>query len=142
VVVVGLFTTEQQKYLTEQHHEEQKKRAKTSEHLRVLTNKSLPMRFLLCLALLLYCGELASSSTASCDLSNFYSSIPELSDGKPTTRVGWESLLSKLHDLLASTHVTVPYTSSNTDVVGGEACFLLLLCCVVLCLCEPVCDDC
>lgn len=65
-----------------------------------------------------------TASANFCEISNYYSSIPELSDGKPTTRAGWESLINKLHVLLASTHVTVPYTSSNTDVVR----FYLFLC--------------
>mmetsp|Transcript_4286 Transcript_4286/g.7289 ORF Transcript_4286/g.7289 Transcript_4286/m.7289 type:complete len:97 (-) Transcript_4286:1679-1969(-) len=58
-----------------------------------------------------------SGSNASCELSSFYSSIPELSNGKPTTRDGWESVLNKLNNLLEDTHVTVPYTSTSTDVV-------------------------
>mmetsp|Transcript_4287 Transcript_4287/g.7291 ORF Transcript_4287/g.7291 Transcript_4287/m.7291 type:complete len:522 (-) Transcript_4287:304-1869(-) len=57
-----------------------------------------------------------SGSNASCELSSFYSSIPELSNGKPTTRDGWESVLNKLNNLLEDTHVTVPYTSTSTDV--------------------------
>lgn len=73
---------------------------------------SIPFNFNILLLLFHLTG-----TSASCELSSFYSSIPELNDGKPTTRAGWENVLNKLNNLLEETHVTVPYTStSSTDV--------------------------
>jgi hypothetical protein len=69
-----------------------------------------------------YASASASASASSCHPSSFYSSIPELANGKPTTRAGWESVLDQLHTLLESSHVTVPYTSTNTDVVSVVEC--------------------
>ena len=84
------------------------------------TKHMLPL-FLHLLILFLF-PSYASASASSCHPSSFYSSIPELANGKPTTRAGWESVLDQLHTLLESSHVTVPYTSTNTDVVSVIEC--------------------
>ena len=89
-------------------------------------------KFLILDAIFLICFFTLSVS-ASCDSSSFYASIPELSDGKPTTRTSWESILSQLNELLENTHNTVPYTSTNTDVVNYSLCEIsYLLFCLIL----------
>ena len=64
----------------------------------------------------LYLNYFNCFATAICELSSYYNSITGLDSGPPTSREGWTTLYSELHELLVQTHIVIPYTASTTDV--------------------------
>lgn len=74
------------------------------------------MRCLL-IAILSTIVSIARLASAGCAKEDFYGSISYLKPGqKPTNLAQWEDLITQLYQLLESTHVVIPYTSSSTDV--------------------------
>ena len=55
---------------------------------------------------------------SACNITTYYSSIPELFDTPPDVRDrdAWKSLINKLIRILVDTHIVVPYTSTAPDV--------------------------
>lgn len=66
--------------------------------------------------LLLSFSGIHAASAVSCEVNSYYDSITGLDSGPPTSREEWITLYTSLHELLMQTHVTIPYTSSSTDV--------------------------
>lgn len=84
--------------------------------LQVILDYSMAFVFFL-LFLSLFAGDFVLHVDANCEVQVYYKGIHGLLEGRvPTNQEEWSSMITALYELLRSTHVVVPYTSTSGGV--------------------------